>query len=576
VSRNSDREDTLVDFLRRMPYSSRGFLDRVFGEMVVGRLLHEEGGRLRSYEVKGSGVCYADRKEPACVLLDLCRLEVARNFALEVMGEDAIRAGLSPGFEADGEFLWDNRWWRLWVDLGGCAPEALGFIREPPKEYGGGVRDIILTCDQDRLDSLVNQVELSWGGGRKIHVWLVGTGIQRVARPKRRTSATIEWKPYGRRELEAHIRIRHRGDHRRSVLGRIASKLSMEDWEVLVEAGNNPLLTTYELAYLFSDDGRDMRARIDRIKGVEESGLIETGRSPIARDQLEDRKIITPLAIEMLAGYWGTKPDYMRRFQPWPQKADSKIRGKTKYSLRWLSNLGDHQRLVRQFAMSLLYGARCVSNLIGGAQVEMTTTVGSRLLYRDHISGRTGRTGIVMPDALIKATIWYHGWLDGDTTLVDRPLVENTLLVEIDRATMPITRLGKRLDSYAKLWKSLKSTKPVLVWVIDGSPYRESKLLEMMRDRHIDGWTVLLDRLVLPRGHEWWLVHAPARLSAAKYTVGLGYESIGGMAPWREVWKCTEKSGDRPFLGEQPWRKRELRRSLRKRGDRERIRYKGR
>ncbi|NIS79758.1 MAG: hypothetical protein GTO14_06025, partial [Anaerolineales bacterium] len=109
----------LLDFLNRHPFSSLSYLERIFGERILGVLLREEKDELREVLVSGSGIHLAHRKESQAVLLELRRLEIARAFALQVMGLEAVFAGLSPGFEADGEFLWQGKWWRLWVDIGG-------------------------------------------------------------------------------------------------------------------------------------------------------------------------------------------------------------------------------------------------------------------------------------------------------------------------------------------------------------------------------------------------------------------------------------------------------------------------
>ncbi len=72
------------------------------------------------------------------------------------------------GLEADGEFCWQDgagtQWWRIWVDIGGCAPEALPFIVRPPKAYGKQVRDVVPTSDLHRLDLLAAQIEHNWSG----------------------------------------------------------------------------------------------------------------------------------------------------------------------------------------------------------------------------------------------------------------------------------------------------------------------------------------------------------------------------------------------------------------------------
>ena len=116
--------------------------------------------------------------------------------------------------------------------------------------------------------------------------------------------------------------------------------------------------------------------------------------------------------------------------------------------------------------------------------------------------------------------------------------------------------------------------KPVLVWLVDGSPGREVQILNLMRERGIDGWTVLKERLVLDADDLWWLQHVPVAGDWGRSKVGLKHDAFGGMAPWREIWSTTSGWGEKALLGVQPWKKRELRRSLPRKGEQECITYK--
>ncbi|MDF1500769.1 MAG: replication-relaxation family protein [Anaerolineales bacterium] len=563
----------LIDFLDRHPFCSRAYLEKVFGERTLEILFREEKGELSQVSVAGSGPRLAYSKESNAVLLDLRRLEIAREFALQVMGPEAVFAGLSPGFEADGEFLWQGKWWRLWVDIGGCAPEALKFIVAPPRDHGDGIRDVILTTRRGRMDHLAIQVEMKWGGGQRVHIWLVGTDEYRVARTYKRSSLTNKWKPYQANDLKAHIRVRRRGEIRRNQLGEFAAKLDEGDWATLVEVGNNPLLSTYELAYLFSQTKKGVEEGIWRTKRLGKQGLIEDARTEKAIHRLESRKVLSDLGLELLTHHWGTEPQYIHQFHPWPQHIVRRGRSKRTYSLSWFDRWEEHQVGVRQFVLALLYGARCVSNPIGGVEVRIVTTIGSRLLFRGSREGRKTKIRIVKPDARVEACIWKRGWLDGDRTLVKQSVLSRNLLVEVDRSTMSLARVKERIDRYGELWGSQIMDEGALVWVIDGTPWREHNILAFMREAGIDGWTVLVERLVLPEGDPWWLIHDPASVSGSGQVVRLSHGSIGGMAPWRQVWCTTEHNHMSSLLGMETWRQRELVKSPPRRGDQEWVRY---
>lgn len=572
MSKPSMERGELWDFVRRHPFISRGLLNELYSPEIAEALLDESDKWLKTIQVKRVGGCIADKKEPNALLMDLGRAEIARRYALRVMGKKALLSSVIPGFEADGELLWNDRWWRLWVDPGGCAPEALRFVQNPPKDFGNEVQDLIITEDVSRMDSLASQIEFTWGGGKKVYVMHAGGKLHRIARPRSLVTQRKRWKPYGPEELAAHIRQRQRRSHKLSLMASVAKNLDAVDWGLLVEVGNTPLMTIYELAYLQTDSARTMKGLIERLKALQKDGLIETAYSPIPQDQLEDRKVLSTLGLEMLAAHWGTTISNMVSMHPWPQVVDRKTK-RPAYGLRWLEMFGKHHRHVRRFSLALVHGSRCVSNNMGEIHVKMVTTIGSRLLYRDKRRRfQEKQTGVVKPDGLAWVSIDQRGWIDGRIS-APKPVQQNTLWLEVDRGTMTPKRLEEKLDGYANIWNNIQHMNPALVWVIDSHPAREVQILKMMEERGIDGWTVLMERLVLPEKDEWWLVNTPVACDLGKSKVGLMYDAFGGMAPWREVWKTTDSWEELPLLGSQPWKKRELRRSPPRKGEQEWIKY---
>jgi hypothetical protein len=544
----------------------------LFGRAVLRAMLGQSEPWLKHVSVKGIGSCYADQGEPMSTLMDLRRAELARRYALEVMGRGAALSGLAPGFEADGEFLWKDHWWRIWVDPGGCAPEALGFIQSPPRKFGGEVSDIVLTEDPTRIDSLARQVELTWSGGKKIFVMQGDGKHNRIARPPQYSRRMKQWKAPGKEEVEINIRQRQHRSPKRSLMADVAKGLDEMDWALLIEAGNLPLMTRYELAYLQTDDARKLRGIIGRLKSLEDKDLLETAISPVVRDRLENRKVPTTLGLEMLAAHWGTSITSMMRMHPWPQVVIKKSR-RLKYGLAWLEYFGKHYALTREFALALVYGGRGVSNPLGEAKIHIVTTIGSRLLYRDYRNrSEKMQSGVVKPDGLASVRINQCGWMDGARS-ASKPVLEKTLWLEIDRGTIPMARMALKLDRYALIWERIQPMNPILLWIIDGTPSREANILTMMRERGINGWTVIMERLVLKEDDPYWTINKPVSTSIGALKVGLDYDAIGGMAPWREIWNTIEGLG-LPLLGVQPWRKRVLRRTPLRMWEQHRIRYK--
>lgn len=572
----TERSAHLIRFLDQYPFCSRLFIEKVLGKLTVDYVLEESGIKFQKVHMGDNGILYANKGEPKQTILDTGRLKIARSFALSVMGDVPVICGLSPGPDADGEFLWDEWWWRIWVDIGGCAPEALGFIRHPPDRHSEKVRDIVLTTQAGRMNALAKQIEMNWMGGRGVFVWLLGTKEYRHVTTRRRASATRAWKPYEKKDIEEYLALRKKGNKGKSYLAGIAVKLKKRDWELLIEIGDNPLFSVYELAYLGSDKQKEMEKTCERVMHLSNLGLIKTAKTSQPKDLIEGRKVLTSKALELIAGYWGATLEDLRKFHPWPQARVRKGRTRRNYSTEWLSRLAEHQALVRKFTLALLHGARCVSNSIGGVDVEIESTVGDRMLYEEIVPGRKKKLRWVSPDARVVVGIWRKGWLDGDVTAHEIPVVEKTLLIEVDRNQMSARRLHERVAKYKTIWSAMKGWSPVLVWVIEGTPYREKIILEMMRKAGIKGWTVLVERLVIPEDDVWWMINVPVQLNSRGLTKGLSYESIGGMAPWREVWDSTGGNGRQSLLGTTPWKERDLRRSLSGKMGQEWIQHKSR
>jgi hypothetical protein len=117
--------------------------------------------------------------------------------------------------------------------------EALGFIRNPPREYGKDVRDVILTTQRERMETLAAQIGIHWGGGRDVFIRLFESNEYRKARTQRKESRTKRWRPYTITDFETQIRTRRRGDARRSLLGGLSHRWRTSLPLVLVIILNN-------------------------------------------------------------------------------------------------------------------------------------------------------------------------------------------------------------------------------------------------------------------------------------------------------------------------------------------------
>jgi hypothetical protein len=192
----------------------------------------------------------------------------------------------------------------------------------------------------------------------------------------------------------------------------------------------------------------------------------------------------------------------------------------------------------------LFDNARRLQKPYGGVDISLDTIIGKRIYFEDLV---TRELDWLIPDAAIGLSFWRRTWRDGQVH--DPKIVFSTsrLLVEFDRATNPITRLFERIKKYGRIWHQL-SGNPIMVWIIDGTPWREKEILEMMDEAGIPGWSVLVERLKLGQGDPWWEWHTglDGELPYAKHQ---------GFAPLRDVWRNTKDYELHHLLGHSPWAK---------------------
>ena len=79
---------------------------------------------------------------------------------MTLFGADPVYKGRSPGILADMELWFSNVFYRIWVDMGGLAPESLRFITNPPDNFQPNIIDIVVTLDQKRIELLSTQIRL--------------------------------------------------------------------------------------------------------------------------------------------------------------------------------------------------------------------------------------------------------------------------------------------------------------------------------------------------------------------------------------------------------------------------------
>lgn len=574
----------IPELLTLHPWLSSPLLEHYYGgKSELLDQLHAYQNLIGKCCIPDIGDCFAVSDELQAGVLGLRRVEMVRHFVSNVMGIDTLNKGYSPTPNADGEFLWDGRWYRVWGDIGIASPESLQFIRKPPETFGEYVYDLIVVPDRPRMDTVAAQVELNWRGKQEVTICAYDSDYLLRVKPNR-VGSIRPWKMDSkiksldfdavleercsflankmRRYQQASSADRSsslsglRPQRTKAALPEIAISFGNRDWDTLVFIGNNPYMTWFEICNALGVDVSlspaslntpgsgipDVKEMSERFLKLYNHGLLHELKTNRDDDIKKSRFILGWRGLALLMEDWGVDRDDFGQFHPWPTKVDED--GRRAYSGVWLVKMEDHQTLCRQFALSLLLLGRRLSNGVGKVDVTIETTIGSRILMQNTYYDNDLQW--VSPDA--KIDISMHRKRKDAPSGDFEELVNHVLYVEIDRATNPLTRIAEKFDKYKKVVSVPGERKPVLVWVIDGPPSREKRIIDEMNKAGVTGWTVMLDRLRLEHDDEWW-----DRVYERGESV-LEQEAIGDMSPFRKIWMSTSSEYRLlPFLGHEPW-----------------------
>ena len=415
-----------------------------------------------------------------------------------------------------------------------------------PARFAPNLVDLILTKSITRAELIKRQLEARWTKGIKLaFIYYSDEESYLKFENSRSLNGGVSGEPIlTEGEVTADIaknRWKRLKDIRHDQLvGKQFLSMTGGDFALLKYAGDNPLYSIDDLSLLVcstvtgnGSTSQQSKAK-DRFRFLKEQGLVERAAPPILGVK------VSALGLEVLAKYWGVDQESMRRFHAWPQKHSEKTG--VIYSERALTHIKDHTCMIQQFVFGLVDNAWRLQEEHGGVDVYLETIIGKRIYFKDLA---TGTYDWVIPDAAIDIAFWRKTWRDGYVHDPKIVFSEASLLVEMDRATNPITRIPERIKKYGMIWRSL-SGNPVQIWVIDGSPWREKEILKMLEGAGVNGWTVLFERLVLEKGDPWW-----NRLSHREGT--LGYNKHGGMSPLRKIWRRVGDYEMHHLLDHAPW-----------------------
>ena len=508
-------KELIVSFLERHPWSDMHFLKTIM--KYPDSLLKDNKEFIKYlYLDKQIGICFANKEETYCLVPGIWRFRLARAASLILFGADPVYKGRSPGIQADLELWFSNTFYRIWVDMGGLAPESLHFITNPPDNFQPNITDIVVTLDQKRIELLSTQIQLHFKHNNVSILLFGGKEFHKVYISNKNGPRSI-FTGYSEEEISRYLDNRRAQSTRADNLGKIASQLSDNNWSTLIMVGNNPTFTMEELAFIFSKaDTKEIQDIFVSLKKLFDKKLLTY------TNKTDHRVIVSPYGLDLLSRYWGVSLEYLAKYNPWPMK--NKQKGGWSYSTGWANNIPEHTNITRLFVISLIDNARRLSNSSGGCFVELVTIIGNRMIYKD----KEGKLKHVIPDAVLNLSIWSENEVQG---LPNKVLIKTRAIVEIDRSTERIVLLEDKIARLADAYLAQKE-KPVLLWIVDDSADigREYCVIkELQKYPQINAWTTTTSRLILSRDHDWFI-----------YNPTIGYEidfsSYGGMSPLRPIW----------------------------------------
>jgi len=533
-------QSALCDFLELHPWASETLLRKIFGGHFE-RVVREK--EVRRLQVPGLGTRFAVKTEKTSSLPGVHRYALARHYLQLSFGADVLWDGGSPGLWGSDALIHVRGclFVRAWADIGDVAIEALPFINPHPEVFAANMKDFVITTSHERARLIEKNIRTFWPSHSDVIIFSRDTG-QMITIPastyaggKRRIRKILSreniFSAFGKEAERRKQLVR-----RESNIGVLFAELSVDHLSALNFVGNNPTFDASDLAYLLTL--RDEESRLDRAKFSEivrylvDKKLVEDAPPPLFGVR------VSSLGLGVLARYWGCDQETLRRFHPWPQV---KEKGEYVYSVKPLTKIKEHTRVVQRFVLGLADSAQRLNTSRGGVDIKLDTIIGMRLTFIEE-----GSPSWVIPDGYIHLVYWKRSWVDGRVVDNKRTVGLFTILLEVDQATNPLTRLPERIEKYRRVWRSIPGN-PALVWVINGTPHRERSLLEMMRDMDVPGWTVLLERLVLDPVDPWWSSH-PSMVQ------GMSYSKTGGFAPLRKIWMSTRDHQLHHLFDLSPWR----------------------
>ncbi len=575
-------ENELTDFLGRLPWASQDLLQNYFGKEKFESLLCESTRNIRTILKADNKIYYSLQPGNERLLPGISRREMVRKFMAETYGYGIFDTAESPCFNADFRVFYpeENKWIRVWGDMGHISPECLMIFNNPPA-FGNGIRDIILTSEGSERARFLNvQAEINWKDAQENCVEIHQTEIPGFSPLVPATSCKKNMAPYvpdkenypkisgsdkkiyndtGKDIISIH-------ELRSQELCRKSRDLTQRDYELMSFIACNPFLQLPEIALIFGGDSSDRddvqacrseyRRIIDltgRIQDLAGIGLLRMYRS----GQMKETYVPSWEGLDLIAAYHGTIPLYLKKYSQWPQQSFEKkdfnqfrrcfdedfpyFDSHCCYKQRWEEIRPEHQRLCSEFGAALICGARSKKGMEGkNINVYGLTTVASNLKILSVSRGR-------------KTVKQLHP--DGSCTVEWGPagsVKKWKVFIEIERNTNPMKKLLSKIDKYRKFihaakqfYKDFDDIAVVFFFDDTGSEPGQAHakglmLLEIMKRCGIRGFVGFRSDALRPPLN--WL-NKHGRIET---------KTCGGLMLFQKIWLTTDSWPDRsmnPFPG---------------------------
>ena len=561
-------EDKLLEFLKRIPWSSKDLLEQYFGPNELQQMLDMAGEEIVSIDYSDGKTYYSAQPANYRLIPGIPRREMVRKQMSHLYGYTIFDRAESPCFNADFRSCDEigENWIRSWGDMGNISPDSLLFAVNPPA-FGTNMLDVVVTRgNRERASFLRVQIEINWKNAGSNNVQVISLEDEITITPKMinehsmgKYDPTMESYP----KLPSHFNDLYNSTDKNIIsMQEVKSlnichkciELAALDIRMLIFIACNPFLTKPEIGLLLGGDSSDcdsvklcereynrIMEIIARLDYLTRQRLLKH----IVSGPMKDTYILTWESIDILAGYYGTIPAYLKKYSALPLQAfnegdfidnASNLRGKFPYfdshcfyKQRWGVIRPEHQTLIKEVTSAFFCGARSLKSEFKydvNASGLSTISTNLKMSYRYN---RKNLFRSLCPDASFNL---YYSSGNGMKKKMK-------VFLEIERNTNHKNIVLGKIDKYRKFIPAAESfykdyDEIAVVFLYDDTDAdpgmimdKTTSLLKEMQIWHISGYVGLLsDAKKVPEG--WIPKHGEIEMN-----------TCGNMYVYQKMWRTS-------------------------------------